>query len=208
MATIVNTRPVLKKIFIIRLKASFEKTNIPEGFSKSDLFVYKDEKYNNLDDYINAMAEDIISDESNFAVINVKADLEVIDIIINMAESLSEELSSLKKNSINKVSTEIPGLISSDSVTYNIPLVTTSAAGPGTAIASPLFSAISNLYNLLIKTHTDFIDPLIKNQKDIIESLIDCIKSKLGGHGLSLNDSELIIANTKITKIESTLSLV
>lgn len=209
MATIVNTRPVLKKIFVIRLKASFEKTTIPEGFSKSDLFVYKDEKYNNLDDYINAMAEDIISNESNFAVVSVKADLEMIDIIINMADSLSGELSNLKTSSLTKVSTEIPKLISSDSITYNTPLITASSFGPGTAIASPLFSAISNLYNLIIKTHTDFIDPILKNQKDIIISLVDSIKAKLKGHGLSLtSDNELVNASIKITQIETTLSLV
>ena len=212
MATIVNTGPVLKKIFVIRLKASFEKTNIPEDFSKSDIFVYKDNKYNSLDDYVDAMAEDIISDGSNFAVVNVKSDLEVIDIIINMAERLSEELNNLRLNSLARVSTEISSLMSTDSVTYSTPLVTAVVFTPpltGTTIAAPLFSAISNLYNLFIKTHTDFIDPLIKNQKDMIKSLVDSIKVKLIGHGLNLlSDYELINANAKITKIESILSLV
>ena len=218
--TVINSDKVLKQVFMIRLNASFKKLDTPEGFSGNDIYVYGDKQYTSLEDYISDMADDIISDESNLAVQQVKSELETIDILINSAFDLSKDIKAqvvkLQATTIKMKAdfvlekTKLAGKMATDVAQYSIPLVTASAAGPGTAIALPLAKGITNIYNSLMEVYTnvqsiledivDDLSPTFDNEKAIIGSLLDVAKEKISSLGLDLEWYSVI--NLKIKGIE------
>ena len=219
MAT-VNTKAVLKKIFEVRLKASYGNITVPDGFNNNDLYIYKEKSYPSIDTFISAMAEDLISNEDNFAVIEVKSELEMIDSILDTAQDLAKSIREQKlklATIMTKMKTDFAAengklavKMGTDVAQYSIPLVTASAVGPGTAIALPLAKGITNLYQGLMGIYTDMsktlsdivdnLEPSFDDQKDLISGLLDSAKSKIESFGIDVKFFSFI--NAKFTSIE------
>lgn len=176
MATYVNTRTILEKVFEKRIMASF-KDDSPAP-----------DDYNSISDFAKDSAKKVVSDDA-FAVQCVKSELEMIDEILTMAKSLADSLFQQKITlTANKAA---------DVATYNVPLVVNTAVvgalgpgtGVGTAITSPLATAITNIYTAL-ETFYDY-------QKTTINSLVNACKCKLCALGLS--ESDFLMSINEVT---------
>lgn len=218
----VNKDAVVKKIFVIRLEASFKRDSLPEGdnFSESDFYEFNGRKYSSFDGYIEAMADEIISDESNIAVQQVRGELSMIDTLldfaVDMAKSIKEQkikITATKTKMKTDFATErakLTAKMATDAAQYAIPLVTASAAGPGTAIAAPLAKGITNIYNALIGIYSDLnkfldeiiddVEPSFDDQKELIGTLVDMSKTKIESFGIDINWFSFI--NAKFKQIE------